>query len=146
MSSQRCPIPASSNGWFVVAAAFAVTFVGFGCAYTFSAFLDSLPKPQIVVPGNHDIPLHNLFARFARPLDKYRRYITEDMQPFYADDEIAVIGINTARSLTTKYGRINERQIASQPVACLFKPRSGKRVQNDANFNSLALILQPQNS
>src|ERR1700686_5128512 len=29
-------------GWFVVAAAFAVTFVGFGCAYTFSAFVESL--------------------------------------------------------------------------------------------------------
>ncbi|HEV8330030.1 MAG TPA: MFS transporter [Steroidobacteraceae bacterium] len=29
-------------GWLVVAAAFAVTFVGFGSAYTFSAFVDSL--------------------------------------------------------------------------------------------------------
>ena len=29
-------------GWFVVAAAFAVTFIGFGCAYSFSAFLPSL--------------------------------------------------------------------------------------------------------
>jgi MFS family permease len=29
-------------GWFVVAAAFAVTFVGFGSAYTFSAFVASL--------------------------------------------------------------------------------------------------------
>jgi MFS family permease len=29
-------------GWYVVAAAFAVTFVGFGCAYTFSAFVASL--------------------------------------------------------------------------------------------------------
>ena len=29
-------------GWSVVAAAFAVTFVGFGCAYTFSAFVESL--------------------------------------------------------------------------------------------------------
>jgi MFS family permease len=29
-------------GWWVVAAAFAVTFVGFGCAYTFSAFVGSL--------------------------------------------------------------------------------------------------------
>jgi len=29
-------------GWFVVAGTFAVTFVGFGCAYTFSAFLPSL--------------------------------------------------------------------------------------------------------
>ena len=32
------------RGWLVVAGAFAVTFVGFGCAYTFSAFLESLQK------------------------------------------------------------------------------------------------------
>ena len=31
-------------GWLVVAAAFAVTFVGFGCAYTFSAFVESLQQ------------------------------------------------------------------------------------------------------
>jgi MFS family permease len=31
-------------GWFVVAAAFAVTFIGFGCAYTFSAFVESLQR------------------------------------------------------------------------------------------------------
>jgi 3',5'-cyclic AMP phosphodiesterase CpdA len=76
------------------------------------AFLDKLPKPQIVVPGNHDIPMHNVFARFAAPLDKYKRYITDDLQPFYADEEIAVVGVNTARSLTVKDGRINETQIA----------------------------------
>ena len=29
-------------GWFVVAAAFAISFVGFGSAYTFSAFVESL--------------------------------------------------------------------------------------------------------
>src|SRR6478672_5808823 len=31
-------------GWFVVAGAFAVTFVGFGIAYTFSAFVASLQR------------------------------------------------------------------------------------------------------
>jgi len=36
--------PRIFHGWFVVAAAFAVTFVGFGSAYTFSAFLDSLQR------------------------------------------------------------------------------------------------------
>src|SRR5581483_7147431 len=29
-------------GWYVVAAGFAVTFVGFGCVYSFSAFIESL--------------------------------------------------------------------------------------------------------
>ncbi|MBR0796184.1 MFS transporter [Bradyrhizobium jicamae] len=31
-------------GWFVVAAAFVVTFIGFGSAYTFSSFVDSLQR------------------------------------------------------------------------------------------------------
>ncbi len=76
------------------------------------AFLDALPEPQIVVPGNHDVPLHNVFSRFLSPLDKYRRYITDDMSPFYVDEEMAVVGVNTARSLTFKGGRINELQVA----------------------------------
>jgi len=76
-------------------------------------FLDSLPSPQIVVPGNHDIPMHNPFARFVTPLDKYKKYITEDLEPFFMDEELAVIGINTARSLTIKDGRINEKQVAA---------------------------------
>ncbi|HMJ26769.1 MAG TPA: metallophosphoesterase family protein [Pyrinomonadaceae bacterium] len=76
-----------------------------------SAFLDALPHPQIVVPGNHDVPLHNVFARFMQPLDKYRRYITDDLQPVYADDEMVVVGVNTARSLTFKGGRINADQV-----------------------------------
>ncbi|NMM09577.1 MAG: metallophosphoesterase [Polaromonas sp.] len=75
------------------------------------SFLDALPTPQIVVPGNHDIPLHNVFSRFMQPLEKYRRHITDDLDPFYMDDEIAVLGINTARSLTMKNGRINQAQM-----------------------------------
>src|SRR5215211_7176008 len=75
------------------------------------SFLDALPKPQIVVPGNHDIPLHNLFARFFEPLTKYQRYITDDLQPVYEDDELIIIGVNTARSAVFKGGRINKSQV-----------------------------------
>jgi len=74
-------------------------------------FLDALPKPQIVVPGNHDVPLYNVIDRFARPLDKFRTYITDDLTPTYVDDEMAVVGVNTARSLVIKGGRINAEQI-----------------------------------
>ncbi|MCX7294117.1 metallophosphoesterase [Janthinobacterium sp.] len=75
------------------------------------AFLDSLPGPQIVVPGNHDVPLYNVFSRFLTPLVKYRRHVTDDLSPEYVDEEIAVLGINTARSLTFKDGRISHEQI-----------------------------------
>lgn len=76
------------------------------------AFLDTLPGPQIVVPGNHDIPLYNVATRFLTPLRKYTRYVTLDLAPEYIDDEIAILGINTARSLTFKDGRINDEQVA----------------------------------
>jgi 3',5'-cyclic AMP phosphodiesterase CpdA len=75
-------------------------------------FLEALPSPQIVVPGNHDVPLYNVFARALKPLRNYQRYISEDLEPFYSDDEIAIVGVNTARSLTFKKGRINRQQVA----------------------------------
>ena len=75
-------------------------------------FLDAIPFPKIVVPGNHDVPLHNVFARLFHKLDRFCRYISEDLEPFYLDDEIAVAGVNTARALTGKNGRINRQQLA----------------------------------
>lgn len=76
------------------------------------AFLDRLPKPLIVVPGNHDVPLHNLYARFVQKLEKYQRFISRDLEPSYVDQEIAVAGLNTARSSTWKNGRLSHGQIA----------------------------------
>jgi len=74
-------------------------------------FLDALPSPQIVVPGNHDVPLYNILARALKPLRNYQRYISNELEPFYCDDEIAIIGVNTARSLTLKNGRISHQQV-----------------------------------
>ena len=74
-------------------------------------FLDALPKPQIVVPGNHDVPLYNVLARFAQPLRNYYRYITTDLHPVHVDAEMAVAGLSSARSLTFKGGRLNARQL-----------------------------------
>jgi MFS family permease len=44
MSSATMPSSRIFYGWFVVAAAFAVTFVGFGCAFSFSAFVEPLQR------------------------------------------------------------------------------------------------------
>ena len=75
-------------------------------------FLNRLPQPQIVVPGNHDVPLYNVYDRFVNPLEKFKRYITSDLTPTYFDQELAAVGVNTARSLTIKGGRINEEQMS----------------------------------
>ncbi|MHB8654456.1 MAG: metallophosphoesterase family protein [Terriglobia bacterium] len=75
-------------------------------------FLESLPHPQIVIPGNHDVPAYNLFKRFLRPLKRYRQYVTDDLLPNYIDEELAVFGLNSTRSFTTKHGWLRERDIA----------------------------------
>ena len=74
-------------------------------------FLESLPKPQLIVPGNHDVPLHNVFARFFNPLGGYRRHMTSDLRPQYIDHEIAVIGTDTTRSFTIGGGGIRRREL-----------------------------------
>ncbi len=76
------------------------------------AFLRELPEvPQIVVPGNHDVSATNLWERTMRPLARYKRYITEDLTPFYEDGEVVIAGINTVRIAAVKDGRLNSRQV-----------------------------------
>jgi 3',5'-cyclic AMP phosphodiesterase CpdA len=65
-----------------------------------------------VVAGNHDIPLYDLLRRALDPLGRYARFVSADLDPFFADDEIAVLGLNTARPSRWKDGRLSLRQIA----------------------------------
>jgi 3',5'-cyclic AMP phosphodiesterase CpdA len=80
-----------------------------------SAWLNRLRAsgwPVLAVPGNHDVPLYDVFTRFAAPLHRYKKYISSDLCPWFENDSVAVLGINTARSLTFKDGRINREQMA----------------------------------
>lgn len=74
-------------------------------------FLDSLDRPLLIVPGNHDVPLWNVAARFFTPLRRYKRHITRELEPVVEDDEMIVVGVNTARSWASGEGRINRTQV-----------------------------------
>lgn len=79
------------------------------------AFLDRLEAAGLKtlgVPGNHDVPLYDVVQRFTRPLHRYRRYIDDELCPWFESERVAVLGINTARSLTFKDGRISHEQMA----------------------------------
>jgi 3',5'-cyclic AMP phosphodiesterase CpdA len=78
-----------------------------------AAFLAALPGPRLVVPGNHDIPLYDFVRRALDPLGRFRRYVGRDVDPFFADDEIAVMGLNTARASRWKDGGVSPRQIGA---------------------------------
>jgi 3',5'-cyclic AMP phosphodiesterase CpdA len=78
------------------------------------AFIDRLEKQGlqvIAVPGNHDVPLYDVVRRFVRPLHRYKRYIDDDLCPWWENDELAVLGINTARSFTFKDGSVSHEQM-----------------------------------
>jgi 3',5'-cyclic AMP phosphodiesterase CpdA len=92
------------------------------------AFLDALPKPQIVVPGNHDVPAYNLLKRFFEPLKRFRRYITEETMPSYLDEELAVFGLNSTLSFTTKYGRLRERDVAAVCEKLIQLPKNRMKI------------------
>lgn len=74
-------------------------------------FLKRLPQPQLVVPGNHDVPLWDVLRRVFRPMERYRRFISDDLMPVFRDDQMLVVGVNTARSFTQKSGWISDRQL-----------------------------------
>jgi 3',5'-cyclic AMP phosphodiesterase CpdA len=77
-------------------------------------FLDGLRErghEVLGVPGNHDVPLYDVLRRFLSPLARYRRFIDDSLCPFIELTGVAVLGINTARSLTFKDGRINKEQV-----------------------------------
>ena len=65
----------------------------------------------LAVPGNHDVPLYDVLRRFLSPLTRYKRFIDDTLCPFHEVDGAAILGINTARSLTLKDGRINQEQM-----------------------------------
>jgi 3',5'-cyclic AMP phosphodiesterase CpdA len=74
-------------------------------------FLSGLGTVVVAVPGNHDIPLFDLARRVFQPLERYRRYIQAETDPFYLDGEMAVLGLNTARRALSGDGRLSRLQI-----------------------------------
>lgn len=75
------------------------------------AFLEQIRAPVLVVPGNHDVPLWNVYARFLNPLTRYKRYVSADLTPRFETAGLVALGINTARSATWKNGRVSHGQM-----------------------------------
>jgi 3',5'-cyclic AMP phosphodiesterase CpdA len=93
------------------------------------AFLRALPKaPRLVVPGNHDISATNLIERLARPLKRYRKFITQDLAPYLEIEGAAIAGIDTVRLLATKDGRINRAQVLEACRQVSRAPASALRI------------------
>lgn len=84
---------------------------------TILAYLATLPQPQLIIPGNHDVPLFNPFVRLFFPLSRYRRFISQDLNPVFTRPGLAVVGGCTAHGMTVDGGRMSKRQITAMERA-----------------------------
>lgn len=75
------------------------------------AFVDRIPVPVVVVPGNHDVPLWRVWERIFDPYGCYKKHFSPELEPVYRDEEMLVVGINTAFGWTIKDGRITMRRL-----------------------------------
>lgn len=74
-------------------------------------FVVQLPAPVLAVPGNHDIPLFNLFARAFNPYGNYRRAFGNELEPVYESAGLLVLCLNTSRPSRHKDGAVSSGQI-----------------------------------
>jgi 3',5'-cyclic AMP phosphodiesterase CpdA len=74
------------------------------------AFLDRLPAARLVIPGNHDLPLFDLPRRLFAPYARYRRYVSEELEPMYRDEEVAVLGLDSTRRYRAREGELSDEQ------------------------------------
>ncbi len=75
-------------------------------------FFDALPAiHKLALPGNHDIPLFNLWQRAVNPYAGYRRAFGAELEPEIALPEALVIGVNTTRPGRHEDGEVSAAQV-----------------------------------
>ena len=75
------------------------------------AFMNRLGAPMLAIPGNHDIPLFNVWARLQRPYAGHMAAFGSELEPVYASPDLLVVGVNTTRARRHKDGEVSAQQI-----------------------------------
>lgn len=78
-------------------------------------FVEQLPQPRLVIPGNHDIPAFNqLFDRFFRPFRRYCDTFGNALEPSLQVGEVEVVSLNSSRAYGLhdwSEGRLSHQQL-----------------------------------
>jgi 3',5'-cyclic AMP phosphodiesterase CpdA len=79
-------------------------------------FVNRLPAPHVLIPGNHDIPAVNQpFDRFFRPFDRFGRYFGNDLEPAVIANDFHLVSLNSTRAFGLhadwSEGRLSRRQL-----------------------------------
>jgi 3',5'-cyclic AMP phosphodiesterase CpdA len=75
------------------------------------AFMDRLGAPMLAVPGNHDLPLFDLWARLRHPYARHIAAFGSELEPVHCSPDLMVVCVNTTRAWRHKHGEVSELQI-----------------------------------
>jgi 3',5'-cyclic AMP phosphodiesterase CpdA len=62
------------------------------------AWLATLAAPLMLLPGNHDLPVWNIFKRFSSPFARYAKATGAPLMPVFEDANCFILGLNTTAS------------------------------------------------
>ncbi|GLS86212.1 phosphodiesterase [Cypionkella aquatica] len=91
-------------------------------------FLNGLGLPLMIIPGNHDMPLFNPFARFLSPFGRYRRAVGRDLTPQVALGAVRLFGVNTADPQQWRGGVARKEEIERVCQAVRAGPDGGLNI------------------
>lgn len=77
------------------------------------AFLDQLPAPVLVVPGNHDLaPLYRPFSRLFRPRARFHKLVPgQTDRPIWNDQNLVAVGMDSTRAFRLNSGKLRPRDL-----------------------------------
>ena len=76
-------------------------------------YMERLPKaPQLVIPGNHDVPLYRIFERLFHPHALYQEIISKELNPVLKIEGAVIVGLDsTAPRSAISNGQIFKWQL-----------------------------------
>jgi 3',5'-cyclic AMP phosphodiesterase CpdA len=73
--------------------------------------IESLPAPVMTIPGNHDLPLFNVFSRFLLPRRNYKRFISTELETEWVSEDCGVIAVDSTKEYLGINGELTDAQI-----------------------------------
>lgn len=75
------------------------------------AYMARLGVPALVIPGNHDLPLFDLWARLCDPYANFIAVFGAELEPVHSSSDLLVVCVNTTRTTRHRHGEVSADQI-----------------------------------
>lgn len=116
-------------------------------------FLDSLPCPYLVVPGNHDIPAEKFWRRWFTPFHMYKQVVGDDLEPEFVSEHLAIKGLNTVNRFAWQQGKLSlksavkaglwsRRQTSKMKILAIHHPLEKMRNSNKNAMRGAEAVLK----